>query len=98
MKIEMLWDELSKWSQETFGSDHERGPIGPLKHLKLEADEAIQSGEKEEFADCLLLILDAARRSGLTCDSFINTAIAKLEVCKMRVYPKPSTDEAGHHE
>lgn len=25
--------ELSEWSQKTFGSDDERGPIGALKHL-----------------------------------------------------------------
>ncbi len=47
-KTKRLWNELSKWSQETFGSDAERGPIGPLRHLKLEADEAIESGAPDE--------------------------------------------------
>jgi len=96
-KIKILWDELSEWSQETFGSDQERGPIGALEHLKLEADEAIESGEKDEYADCLILILDAARRRGLTWDNFMDVTLEKLKVCKTRVYPKPRIDKPAHH-
>ena len=33
------------WSQATFGSDQERGPIGPLKHLAKEAAEAVEAAE-----------------------------------------------------
>jgi len=97
MKIKMLWDDLSRWSQKTFGDDSERGPIGPLKGLKLEADEAIQSGEVEEFADCFIFVLDAARRAGLTFSQLVDAAIVKLEVNKVRVYPKPLADETVHH-
>lgn len=32
--------DQSEWSQRTFGTDAERGPIGALKHLALEAVEA----------------------------------------------------------
>lgn len=39
-KFDELCKDLGKWSQETFGSDTERGPIGPLKHLECEAKEA----------------------------------------------------------
>jgi len=96
-KTKRLWNELSKWSQETFGSDAERGPIGPLRHLKLEADEAIESGAPDEYADCLILILDAARRAGFTHDTLITTTLEKLEVCKVRTYPRPPADEPAHH-
>lgn len=37
-----FWNALSDWSQATFGSDETRGPLGPLKHLRKEADEAIE--------------------------------------------------------
>ena len=97
MKIKMLWDDLSRWSQKTFGDDSKRGPIGSLKGLKLEADEAIQSGEIEEFADCFIFILDAARRAGLTYIQLIDAAIAKLKVNETRMYPKPLADETVHH-
>lgn len=98
MKILDLWDGISEWSQEAFGSDFERGPIGPLKHLKLEAEEAIQSGAEEEYADCLLLVFDAARRAGFTYDHLIDVTLEKLRVCKIRTYPKPLTDEPVHHD
>lgn len=96
-ETERLWDELSEWSQKTFGSDEERGPIGPLKHLILEAEEAIESGERDEYADCFILILDAARRAGFTCSGLIDEALRKLSVCKIRTYPRPPVDEPAHH-
>lgn len=33
------------WSQKTFGSDADRGPLGPLRHLEMEAREAQQAAE-----------------------------------------------------
>src|SRR5688500_7375797 len=61
--IHQLWLDQAEWSQATFGSDDERGPIGALKHLAKEAVEAQAApDDEEEYADCLLLILDAARR------------------------------------
>lgn len=44
-----LATEQAEWSQATFGNDKERGPIGALKHLELEACEARQ--EAERFRD-----------------------------------------------
>lgn len=38
-----LWEDQSEWSQRTFGSDKERGPSGPLKHLAKEAFEALNA-------------------------------------------------------
>lgn len=41
-----LAKDQAEWSQATFGNDKERGPIGVLKHLELEAAEARQEAEK----------------------------------------------------
>lgn len=41
-----LATEQGEWSQATFGTDKERGPIGALKHLELEVIEARQEAEK----------------------------------------------------
>lgn len=38
--LAILIQDQSKWSQETFGKDTERGPVGPLEHLAKEALEA----------------------------------------------------------
>ena len=31
-----FWNDQAEWSRATFGSDEERGPMGPLKHLARE--------------------------------------------------------------
>jgi hypothetical protein len=41
-----LQADLSRWSQQTFGTDAQRGPIGALKHLAKEALEALQAYEQ----------------------------------------------------
>jgi len=101
-KAQEFWDEQSAWSQATFGTDRERGPLGALKHLEKEAREAqnevtlrrISSTElKEEITDCLFLTFDAARRSGMTLDELLDTAFAKLAKNKKRIWGKPTNDE-----
>jgi hypothetical protein len=72
MKLEEFWDQLSNWSQQTFGSDSERGPLGPLKHLAKEIVEVQQKPDDlEEYADLVFLIFDAARRAGCTYEMVI---------------------------
>lgn len=44
------------WSTTTFGIRHSDGP---LLHLKGEIDEVIKGHKKSDYADCLLLLLDA---------------------------------------
>lgn len=96
--LEYLWHDLSEWSQKTFGSDSERGPIGPLKHLILEANEAIEKPQDiSEFADCLILVFDAARRAGFTFNQLEDAAIVKHGTNKYRYYPKPVGDEVSQH-
>lgn len=83
-----LWDDQAAWSQKTFGSDEIKGPIGSLAHLALEAKEAIDKPDDiEEYADCLLLIMDAVRRAGISPKQWILTARNKLEKNKLREWP-----------
>lgn len=93
-----LWNAHAKWSNETFGDEYERGPIGPLKHLIKEANEAIQDIHNPfEYVDCLLLVLDAARRSGLTYERLLNHAFMKLEINMARKFPPGNHDEPVEH-
>lgn len=92
-----FWAELAEWSRSTFGSDEERGPVGPLKHLEKEAREAYEeqnpNKQKVEIADCLFLVFDAARRAGMSYKELCNTAFDKLEVNRKRVWPRPTSTE-----
>lgn len=92
-------NDHAQWSDATFGPAHQRGPIGPLKHLEREAREAqANPTDPSEYADCLLLVLDAARRIGIHGPQLLNAAIAKLEVDKARHWPQTSSDEPVEHE
>lgn len=62
-----FWDELSKWSQKTFGEDSVRGSEGPLKHLAKEVQECLENPKDlEEYADLVHLVFDACRRAGFS--------------------------------
>ena len=113
--IELFWEEQSRWSQATFGLDSERGPAGPIKHLKKEIEEVTQSLNrvavlngvwypsfeyehlKEEMADLLFLVFDAARRSGMTLDDLSDSAFRKLEKNKKRTWNKPVDGQPCEH-
>lgn len=108
-----FWFEHAKWSQDTFGSDKKRGSLGPLRHLKKEAVEAIEAAEylldtvdkvqglailHEEIVDCQFLVFDAARRAGIGYNEFIDLCFMKLEKNKKRTWQKPTSDEPVEHE
>lgn len=96
--LQTFWNDLSNWSQSVFGTDKERGPIGPLKHLQLETQEALESPKDiSEYADCLILIFDAARRAGFSFDELVSAVENKHKTNKLRNYPKPTTDEPSQH-
>lgn len=66
-RFERLASNHAAWSQETFGSDASKDWTGPLAHLKKELTEVEeQPFDRTEWADTLLLLLDASRRAGFT--------------------------------
>jgi Protein of unknown function (DUF550) len=97
-RIQEFWNAQAEWSQATFGTDSERDHIGPLKHLAKEAVEAqVRPSDPVEIADCLFLVFDAARRSGMTLDTLIEVAEQKLLVNKARKWSKPTDDNPVEH-
>ena len=96
--MDLFWDELGAWSQATFGKDEDRGPQGPLKHLKKEADECLENpGDLEEYADLVFLAFDACRRAGFTYWDLEEAIFNKLDKNKKRTWPKPTSDEPVEH-
>lgn len=97
-----LWGEVSVWSQATFGTDDERGPIGPLDHLKKEIEECkaailLKCPSDEimlEFADLLILVCDAARRHKISQETLISYALSKMQINRNRIYHKPTDPNA----
>lgn len=88
--IETFCKNRSEFSYQTFGTKQERGPNGPLEHLRREVDEVMaEPKDRMEYADCFLLLLDAYNRAELG-DLFdlINDANVKLEINKNRTWKK----------
>ena len=82
-------EDHAEWSDNQFGLPSVRGPEGPLKHLQKEVKEALaQQNDVSEYADCLLLVLDAARRAGFNSHMLLDAAITKLHINIHREWPK----------
>lgn len=105
--IDMLdfWQRQKDWSYETFGPPERRGPIGPLRHLEKEAKEAYSEADeakrREEIADCLFLVFDAAHRSGMSYPDLARECMAKLRKNQGRTWPdwrKQPTDQPTEHD
>ena len=84
--------DQAKWSEETFGPDDVRGPLGALRHLKKEAQEAADAVDDKvalvkELSDILILFLDARRRAGFSLLEIIQAAQAKMVENKARQWP-----------
>ena len=90
--------DQAQWSQATFGTDSQRGPIGALRHLEKEAREAIDNPRDiMEYADCLLLILDASRRAGFMAGTLVQAAQRKMAINRTREWPRPELDVPIEH-
>ena len=91
-RIQQLQDEIANWSDSTFGEG--RPSSRPLNHLAKEVQELIETPEDQmEYADCLILLLDAYRMAGGGADDLIEACYRKLEINKKRKWGTP--DENG---
>jgi hypothetical protein len=89
--------ELGVWSDNAFGLN--RPPTAPLHHLLKEVEELIDKEGKdpEEFADCLMLLLDAARMANLNTKELLKQCNLKLDICKGRQWGKPDPNGVVEH-
>ena len=91
--LEKVKNDIAEFSDRVFGAD--RPYTAPLYHLKKEVDETIEDGDIEEFADMLLLILDAFRKKHTTktTQDLLDVCHLKIVECENRKWGKP--DENG---
>lgn len=95
-KIEELYAAHKEWSESTFGT--EKGPVGPLKHLIAEAEEAIENpSDIMEYVDCLFLVFDSSRRAGIDLDTLVNAGFDKMDIIKKRTYLRTPEGEPSMH-
>ena len=93
------WDafqkENGKWSDETFGVSW---PEAALEHLKKEIEELLETPYSPfEYADCMILLLDAARKIGLRAETLLLLCKIKLEINKRRKWGPPDKNGVVEH-
>jgi hypothetical protein len=98
LSLAEFWDAQAEWSQATFGTDRERGPIGALKHLVKEATECqSKPGDLFEYADCLFLVFDSCRLAGFTFEQLRVACNEKLKINKARTWPRSVDGQPCEH-
>jgi hypothetical protein len=81
--VNLIQREIALWAEKTFGPGDRFDGI--MSHLKEEVGELRDSdGHIEEFADCLILLLNAAEQRGITWDILTQTVEIKMKVNKLR--------------
>ncbi len=94
--LDELFQDHSEFSDKTFGSN--RQSTAPLNHLLKEVKETIESPDDwSEYADCLLLLVDAFRISGGDAQQLLQAAFDKLEKNKLRKWGKPDANGVVEH-
>jgi hypothetical protein len=102
--LNYLKDEIRDFSEEKFGVRTDAS--GPLHHLQEEVEELIDVlgkgglAEEEEWADCLLLLLDAFRiRYGndTSFNKLLHFALNKLDVIKKRDWDVEPDENGVYH-
>jgi len=94
--IERFQFEHGRWSDEIFGE--QVGPEGKIAHLAKEVGElSMAPYDIEEYADCLTLLLDAARKAQFNADDIVHAAWHKLDENRHREWQKPNADGSVEH-
>lgn len=72
--------------------------VPSIKHLQREIEELLNNMDDiEEWADCLMLLLDGARRRGHDIDAIVDATWDKLEKNRHRKWGKPDADGIVEH-
>jgi hypothetical protein len=90
-----LQDDIAAFTQKTFGESTARSKA---LHLAEEAREAADDpADAMEWADCLILLLDAARIAGFSTDDLYAAAQRKMEINRARQWGQPDGDGIVRH-
>ena len=90
-KWQEFQNELAEWSDETFPQQHQNNARPKFEHLLEEVKEARDAPfDLLEYADCISLIIDAARINGFTMNELLEGCERKLRINKNRKWGKPN--------
>lgn len=90
-----LQDDIGAFTDVTFPKST---PRSKALHLSEEAQEAAADpADISEWADCMILLLDGARKAGFDTAKLYDAVLAKMEVNKKRTWQAPDEDGVARH-
>ena len=90
-----LQDDIHEFTSKTFGSST---ISSKMHHLKEEIEEVISDPQDRlEWADCLILLLDAARIAGFNTQNLLDAANDKMAINKKRKWGKADKNGVVKH-
>ena len=90
-----LQDDIGIFTDATFG---ESTPRSKALHLAEEAKEAAADpADVIEWADCMILLLDGARKAGFTTEHLYQAVLKKMEINKSRKWGEKDKDGVVRH-
>lgn len=98
--------ELVEWANDTFKATA-GDPIPPAHHLQKEVKELIESLEesgpkseltKMEYADCFILLVQSAKKAGISADELLDLAKLKFAICQKRDWGTPDQNGVYQHK
>ena len=94
-KWQDLQNDIAAFTDSVFGKSN---PVSKLKHLREEVDELIEEPtDTMEWADCMILLIDAAKKAGHDMDDLYKFVNAKMEINKTRKWGEPDEDGVIRH-
>jgi NTP pyrophosphatase (non-canonical NTP hydrolase) len=99
MNYEALMNDFVSFALKTFNEADPLSSMNKLEEEMEEVSEAILHGHEnlaEEYADCMMCLLDSAARLGIQPDDLMIAFAAKLQVNKNRNWVKNADNTYSH--
>ena len=94
-KWQDLQNDIAAFTDSVFGASN---PVSKLKHLREEVDELIEEpNHTHEWADCMILLIDAAKKAGHDMDDLYRFVNEKMAINKTRKWGEPDEDGVVRH-
>lgn len=94
--MQELQNQIASFNRENFP---DQSIEGLCRHFQHEAEELAKSpADKNEQADCLILLLEICHRQGVTSAELMKNAFEKMEINRNRKWPaKPDANGVYQH-
>lgn len=90
-----MQDDIGAFTEYVFGKST---PEAKLAHLAEEVQEVMADpSDAHEWADCMILLLDAARKAGFTTDDLYDAVVEKMKINKTRKWQAPDENGVVRH-